>query len=168
MRTGVNGRIAITWTQTELDGLEAAPLAQLVVGASWSWRGRAVTLDGAEAVGLDQTVFAGAISLLSDRIHAAAVEQPRVAGQWVEISNGAQRFAADLVWIDGEEMPVLIFDSGCPERDQDFWICAVSELSELAGRDQAASDTIVAFPAQRPFEMLQTGDLEPLILTAAE
>ncbi|MDA7963910.1 hypothetical protein [Ruegeria sp.] len=168
MRTGNNGRRAITWTQTELDGLEAAPLTQLVVGASWSWRGRAVALDGADAVGLDQTLFAGAISLLSDRLSAPAVEQPRIAGQWIEISNGAHRFVADLIWVDGEEMPVLVFESGCPERDQDFWICAMSDLSDAEDHGQSADDVVVAFPAQRPNAERQADDLGPLILTAAE
>ena len=46
MKTGFRGTFVISWTQTEIDGLEAAPVAALEVGAAWSWHGDAVRVDG--------------------------------------------------------------------------------------------------------------------------
>ena len=168
MRTGESGRTAIAWTQTELDGLEAAPLARFVVGASWSWRGRSVALTGADALGVNQLAFPNAASLLSDRIHAAAIEDARLGGASVEITNGARRFVADLVWIEGEDLPVLVFDDGCPEKGQDFWVSKVSDLSNAAGYAHPANETVVAFPVQRSVADIDLNPAQPLVLTAAE
>ena len=46
MKTGFRGTFVISWSQTEVDGLEAAPVKNLSVGAAWSWRGDAVQVDG--------------------------------------------------------------------------------------------------------------------------
>ena len=46
MKTGFSGTFVISWTQTEVDGLEAAPVQSLNVGAAWSWRGDVVRVDG--------------------------------------------------------------------------------------------------------------------------
>ncbi|MEX0312238.1 MAG: hemolysin-type calcium-binding protein, partial [Tateyamaria sp.] len=50
MKTGFRGTFVISWSQTEVDGLEAAPLPALAVGAAWSWRGDAVRVDGPQDV----------------------------------------------------------------------------------------------------------------------
>ena len=50
MKTGFRGTFVISWTQTEVDGLEAAPVRALTVGAAWSWRGDAVQVDGPSGV----------------------------------------------------------------------------------------------------------------------
>ena len=47
MRTGFRGTFVISWSQTETDGLKAAPLDVLAVGASWRWSGEAVRVEGA-------------------------------------------------------------------------------------------------------------------------
>ncbi|MDE1132458.1 MAG: hemolysin-type calcium-binding protein, partial [Ascidiaceihabitans sp.] len=39
MKTGLKGTFVVSWSQTEIDGLEAAPVQSLNVGAAWSWRG---------------------------------------------------------------------------------------------------------------------------------
>jgi len=46
MKTGFRGTFVISWSQTEVDGLEAAPVPSLAVGAAWAWRGDAVRVDG--------------------------------------------------------------------------------------------------------------------------
>src|SRR5690606_4699164 len=46
MKTGFIGTFVISWSQTEIDGLEFAPQDALHVGAAWSWRGDALRVDG--------------------------------------------------------------------------------------------------------------------------
>ena len=50
MKTGFRGTFVISWSQTEVDGFEAAPVQSLEVGAAWSWRGDAVQVDGTAGV----------------------------------------------------------------------------------------------------------------------
>ncbi|MDG1802079.1 MAG: hemolysin-type calcium-binding protein, partial [Paracoccaceae bacterium] len=46
METGFEGAFVISWSQTELDGLWAAPISSLRTGAVWRWTGEAVRVDG--------------------------------------------------------------------------------------------------------------------------
>ncbi len=46
MKTGFKGTFVISWSQTEIDGLEVAPVQSINVGAAWSWRGDAIRVDG--------------------------------------------------------------------------------------------------------------------------
>ena len=74
MKTGFRGTFVISWSQTDIDGLEAAPLDALQVGAAWSWRGEAVQVDGPN----DVLRLEGAEEVANLRRHAARkVRRPR-------------------------------------------------------------------------------------------
>ncbi len=148
MRTGYNGRIAIFWTQTEVDGLEAAPLAHLCVGSSWSWRGRGVQL----AASADQVALhAGSTGLRSILAARASFANPGEINESakIELSNGAQTFVAELVREVNEASLVLVFEDGCPEPDQDFWVSSAASHIEPVEIDSGYDDKVVVFPAAR-------------------
>lgn len=146
MRSNLSGHIAISWAQTELDELEAAPLDSLVVGAAWSWRGQAVVL----ATSLEQSIervgsMAATSSSVADRF--AIIRE--VAGDTcasVVLSNGAQQFCADLVVQEGDIDPTFVFENGCPARDQLFWISEVSHYATPALARTAPDANVVSFP----------------------
>lgn len=50
MKTGSLGTFVISWSQTEVDGLKAASLDLLTVGAAWRWTGAAVRVDGPQGL----------------------------------------------------------------------------------------------------------------------
>ena len=50
MKTGSLGTFVISWSQTEVDGLKAAPLDVLAVGTTWRWTGAAVRVDGPQGL----------------------------------------------------------------------------------------------------------------------
>ena len=50
MKTGSLGTFVISWSQTEVDGLRAAPLDVLAVGTTWRWSGAAVRVDGPQGL----------------------------------------------------------------------------------------------------------------------
>ena len=50
MKSRSQGTFVIPWSQTETDGLRAAPLGNLSVGASWCWTGSPVRVDGPQGV----------------------------------------------------------------------------------------------------------------------
>jgi hypothetical protein len=55
METGFKGTFVISWPQTKIDGLAHAPVVDLNVGATWSWQGDAVRVDGpSELLRLDR------------------------------------------------------------------------------------------------------------------
>jgi len=79
MKTGYRGTFVISWSQTEVDGLDAAPLQSLTVGAAWAWRGDAVRVDGpSELLRLDRTDGEGSLrkraAWIVRRLVDAAVE----------------------------------------------------------------------------------------------
>jgi hypothetical protein len=148
MRAGYNGRVAISWNQTELDGLEAAPLAFLAVGSAWSWRGQALVLGEVAEQNLEQLGHMGATAVRTRDAFSAPQE---ISGEYcgsVTLTNGAQRFSADLVITDDEQWPTLVFNTGCPPRDQDFWISEVTHAgAELQSVPQPTAK-VVAFPGK--------------------
>ena len=85
MGTGFNGQVAISWSQTEIDGLEAAPLAHLVVGAAWSWRGRKIELSADADVYVQNDAYSNVVSALAAR---AAGRQSVVPGTGVQRAAG--------------------------------------------------------------------------------
>ncbi len=143
MRTGENGRKAILWKQTEIDGLEAAPLDFLTIGAAWSWRGRAREfLDGANQ-----------FEIVSDgqrRTHSpAALSGLPTDGNFMQfvLTNGAQRHVATLFEEDDGSQPTLIFEGAMPARDQEFWISEISESVHSVVFRELSENKIVAFPS---------------------
>ncbi|WP_170423174.1 hypothetical protein [Ruegeria arenilitoris] len=149
MRTGFNGRVAISWIQTELDGLEAAPRSFLKVGAAWSWRGQAVHL--AEPVHQELELSGGSndYSAKYTSKFANSPDLQESAMGSVVLTNGAQKFAASLFLVSGESDPVLMFENGYPARDQEFW---VSEITEYKNNSASVrlDRTVVAFPTRSP------------------
>ncbi len=147
MRTGNNGRIAIYWTQTELDGLEAAPLADVSVGSTWSWKGPFLDFATAGQLGIEYS--ASERRAPDQPLSATAQAMDPGISVWarIELSNGAQRFVADIVRINGEDRSLLIFENGCPAREQEFWVNSVSRLAKTAGHVQQDAN-VVAFPSR--------------------
>ncbi|WP_171647759.1 hypothetical protein [Ruegeria sp. HKCCD4318-2] len=148
MRAGANGQIAISWKQTELDELEAPPWAFLVVGAAWSWRGQAVFLNNDVEQAIERSGSAGAItSVTKDRFAVVRDVTGEVCGS-VVLTNGAQRFRADLVVQEGEIDPTFVFVDGCPPRDQAFWVSEVNDFAASTFAQPTYDSTVVSFPRQ--------------------
>ena len=137
MRTGFEGTFVISWSQTEVDGLEAAPLASLAAGASWSWRGDAVRVDGpghvlrlGPAEGEEQLRKRAA--RMVRRLVGAAITQTRdldkvdVSTPMEEsgfvVTDGAQSFAVTVIEVGIGAPPLLMFLDKMPPRDTDLWI----------------------------------------------
>ncbi|WP_299659083.1 hypothetical protein [uncultured Ruegeria sp.] len=146
MGTGVSGQIAISWTQTEVDGLEAAPLAHLVVGAAWSWRGRGIDLSTEAGAFVQRDGYARVVSASAARPDVSVEGQVSTQGSKIELTNGAQKFTAELVRIVGESSLMLIFENGCPQADQEFWISAAAQQVEPAELGYVDDSNVVAFP----------------------
>lgn len=139
MKTGFRGTFLISWSQTEVDGLDAAPLQSLNVGAAWSWRGDMVQVDGPSGVlRLDredgpETLRRRAARMVHGLVGAALGIGPRQdlsrdtgtdnrADSRFIVTDGAQSYTVTVINIGRGAQPLLMFLDEIPPRGTDLWI----------------------------------------------
>lgn len=136
MAASTRGTFVISWSQTELDGLDAPPVGAMAVGAAWSWRGDAVYVNGAtDALKLDD-------ALRSEDVHQRAAQivhrlvgvatgrsyrngagsEPFTLTRNFVVTNGAQTFTVTLIDIGQGQVPLLMFVDDIPPRDTELWV----------------------------------------------
>ena len=94
MKTGSLGTFVISWSQTEVDGLKAASLDLLSVGAVWRWTGAAVRVDGPQGL------------LLLEQAEGAADLRKRAARLVRRLVGVAVGGGSRIAWkMRGMEMP---------------------------------------------------------------
>lgn len=170
MKTGSQGTFVISWSQTETDGLKAAPLDVLAVGAAWRWTGTAVRVDGPQGV-LILDGAEGAAELrrraaqMVRRLIGAAIGtgQPVVEDepdgealpdQSFIVTDGRQSFVLTILAVPDTGARLLMVVGELPPVDQDLWIVrsAVDRNPQAGGARTAggvicfAPDTRIATP----------------------
>mmetsp|Transcript_29140 Transcript_29140/g.56163 ORF Transcript_29140/g.56163 Transcript_29140/m.56163 type:complete len:355 (-) Transcript_29140:2556-3620(-) len=138
MGTGFRGTFVISWSQTEVDGLEAAPVQSLTVGAAWTWRGDAVRVDGPQNVlrldGADGSeVMRRRAARMVHRLVGAAMDRtplralpeddgsPMADSSFV-VTDGAKSYTVTLIDVSNGTPPLLMFVDDIPPRNADLWI----------------------------------------------
>ena len=138
MKTGFKGTFVISWSQTEIDGLDAAPVQSLNVGAAWSWIGDAIRLDGpSDVLRLDRADGSGNLrkraARMVHRLVGAAVDHkplapheftdknPLVDSSFV-VTDGAHSYTVTLIEVGRESQPLLMFLDEMPPRNRDLWV----------------------------------------------
>ncbi|MDQ7069231.1 MAG: Hint domain-containing protein [Rhodobacterales bacterium] len=183
MKTGFRGTFVISWSQTEVDGLTAAPLQSLNVGAAWSWHGEAVRVDGpGELLRLEQAD--GEVDLrrravrmvhrlvgaaLSDtrsgrarRLLARDIDpanEPLMDGSFV-VTDGAQSYTVTVIEVGGNAQPLLMFLDGYPPRNADLWIVHQALDNMIFNPRSQTSGGVICFT---PGTRIQTPDGPRLI-----
>lgn len=137
METGYRGAFVISWSQTEVDGLETAPLESLAVGASWSWCGDVVRVDGPSGVlrlertEEDKVSRKCAAKLVRRLIKAARTKTTEVdlldvndpvTDTGFVVTNGMQSFTVTVVETGRGAPPLLMFLDDIPPRDTEMWV----------------------------------------------
>ncbi|MGH1454308.1 MAG: Hint domain-containing protein [Paracoccaceae bacterium] len=137
MGTGFRGAFVISWSQTELDGLDAAPIASLSVGAAWSWRGDAVRVDGpSDLLRLDEADGEADLrkraARMVRRLVGAAVTGKRdlrgievtepLMDSSIIVTDGARTYTITLIEPGNGAPPLLLFIDELPPRNTDLWV----------------------------------------------
>ena len=138
MKTGFKGTFVISWSQTEIDGLEVAPVQSINVGAAWSWRGDAIRVDGlSDVLRLDRANGSANLrkraALMVHRLVGAAVDhKPLAAHEFTDknplmdssfvVTDGAQSYTITLIEVGNGSQPFLMFLDEIPPRDCDLWV----------------------------------------------
>lgn len=142
MKTGFKGTYVISWSQTEIDGLEAAPVHSLQVGAAWGWRGDCIRVDGpSDVLQLDMAEEADQLRRRAARmVHrlvgaALALEAKPSSLPQVEtpnstplmdnsfvVTDGGKSYTVTLIEVGGGSQPLLMFMDEIPPRHCDLWI----------------------------------------------
>ncbi|MEM1074831.1 MAG: Hint domain-containing protein [Pseudomonadota bacterium] len=184
MKTGFQGTFVISWTQTELDGLEAAPVKSLVIGSAWSWRGDVVQVDGSAGIlRLDRTQEADAlrkrVARMVRRLVGAALnpdamhplqrdrEDAGLADSCFVVTDGAQSYTVTLIDVGNGAQPLLMFLDEVPPRGTELWVVHHTLGARLTQEDAPDSGGVICFTAGTfiatpqgafPVEDLRVGD----------
>ncbi|MFN4170582.1 MAG: Hint domain-containing protein [Pseudorhodobacter sp.] len=142
MTTGCGGTFVISWSQTETDGLKAASLDLMAVGASWRWTGTAVRVDGVQGL-LRLDAPEGATELRKRaartvrRLVGVAIggrQRPADDGRDAEetgqdgpeqafvVTDGRGAFTATLIDVPDTGARLLMFVGDLPPVNRDLWI----------------------------------------------
>ncbi|MEM8653652.1 MAG: Hint domain-containing protein [Pseudomonadota bacterium] len=181
MDTGFRGTFVISWTQTEVDGLGAAPLSALVVGAAWTWRGDVVRVDGPQDVlRLDgangqENMRRRAARSVHRLVGAAtaqqatppmALEAPMTDSSFV-VTDGVKSFTVTVIPVGRGRPPLLMFLDDLPPRDADLWVVHHAfRQDDESGQDGSGGGVICFTPGTlidtpqgpRAVEDLREGD----------
>lgn len=152
MQAGYQGTFVISWTQTEVDGIAAAPLEAVCVGASWRYAGEAVQVDGPR----DLLVLRGATGDV-ERRRSAAHKLRRLLGtaitgrlpsdlpaddsppdQSFTLTNGIDAYVATVIEAVSGGARLLMFSGRLPSPNTEFWIVDRTIYSHRVARN--ASD----------------------------
>ncbi|TDK41319.1 Hint domain-containing protein [Antarcticimicrobium luteum] len=165
MKTGFRGTFVISWSQTEIDGLEDAPVEALETGAAWSWRGDTVRVDGPNGLlrldGADgeaeirkraaRTVrrLVGAAVRKTTDLSAVDVDDPLMERYFV-VTDGARSYTVTVIAAGPERPPLLMFLDMLPPRHCDLWVVRHT-LSDPAPRlsDETRGGVICFTPGTR-------------------
>ena len=160
MMTGFKGTFVISWSQTEVDGLTAAPVASLTVGATWQWSGETVRVDGPGSI----LVLGQAEETTRLRTHAARAVR-RLVGAALEnhtvsrlpepddpvldsgfaVTDGLRSFTATMIELPDGKPPLLMFLDGVPPAGRDLWITHVTDHVLHPNRSGDLAPEVICF-----------------------
>ena len=182
MSSNIRGAFVLAWSQTEVDGLNLAPLSALITGTTWRWGGMATRVDGAD----DRLVLSDAAGMDVLRERASRTVRRMLRGRIADgnrlshlddseplfersfsMTDGRRVYAATLIDVATSARPLVMFTDGLPPADTDLWITRCPDgLGAL--RLSQSVDNVMCFTrgtwlntpdGRRQVEALRPGDL---------
>jgi hypothetical protein len=182
MKTGSRATYVISWSQTEVDGVPAAALDVIVVGASWRWTGQAVRVDAPQSILVLDGAEGGAelrkrAARMVRRLIGAAIapqdnpqpdDGPDTPEQGFVVTDGVKSYAVTIIGVPDTGARLVMFVGDLPPVDRDMWVVrAAIDRSAFAGGARVEGGVICFTPGTRLqgtdgprlIESLRPGDL---------
>jgi Hint domain len=185
MKTGSLGTFVISWSQTEVDGLKAASLDLLSVGAAWRWTGAAVRVDGPQGLLLLEEAEGAAdlrkrAARMVRRLVGVAVggdvtpevgrDEPYadLPDQGFIVTDGHQSFTVTIIPVPDTGAQLLMLVGDLPPCDQDLWVVRTSIDRTHSGAGARTAGGVICFTPDtristpdglRQIKQLRPGDL---------
>ncbi len=169
MGTGYRGAFVISWSQTELDGIKAAPMDMLAVGITWGWDGDAVRVDGPSGVLRLEEADEGptrrrcAAKLVRRLVSAAKAgvvdlghvedDTRGVPESGFLVTDGLSTYSVTLVPVGSNAPPLLMFVDELPPKGVTLWVVHLSSQPQARGVLGADAGGVICFT---PGTMIQT------------
>ena len=167
MGTGVKATFVISWSQTEVDGIQAVTMDMLTVGAAWRWTGSAVRidapgdvliLDGAEgaadmrqrAARMVQRLIGVAVATDVSTDSRAQTGVDEMPDQCFIVTDGTQSWPVTILPVPDSGARLLMFHGAVPPADRDLWIVRTQiDRSGGAAGDRSGGGVICFTPGTR-------------------
>jgi hypothetical protein len=173
MTTNANGTFVISWSQTEIDGVQAPPMSLLSVGATWRFSGAIVRVDGPQ----DVLILGGATDA-ADRQARAARSVRRLVGAAVGrgaagadvagsdvagaaadmhddphhlpdqsfiVTDGFHSYTLTLISVPDTGSKLLMALGAMPPADQDLWVVRAAVDATHSGAGAAVAGGVICF-----------------------
>ena len=186
MKTGLRGTFVVSWAQTEVDGLRAAPMDSVETGASWRWTGEAVRIDGPKGVLLlqgDRTGAdlrrhaAGAVrrllgAALADGAGPGCAPHPGdvaddVPDHGFVLTDGRRSYAATVIDAPDRSARLVMFLGEMPDEGAEHWVVRAALPADARPDDSPLAGGVICFTpgtriatpeGARAIESLRPGD----------
>lgn len=162
MKTGFRGTFVISWSQTELDGLDAAEVDGLRIGAGWSWHGEAIQIDGpGELLRLDiapegrdvrkraarivRRLVGEAIKKADPVTMSLEAEDDPLMDRTFVLTDGQVSFTATLIDVGDGTPPLIMFVDQLPPQGHDLWIVSYRGGGERRGKTGPKTGGVICF-----------------------
>lgn len=173
--TRPRGTFVISWSQTAIDGLSGAPVASLDRGATWSWTGTPVQIDGASGflqldsgeseADMRRRAAAGARrlvgrALVQEGVRTAFLDDTLDFERSFTVTNGSRSWVGTLIDMPEIARPLLMFADGMPPVDLPLWVAEGVVGQGPATLIRAPAEGVVCFT---PGTRLETPDGPQLV-----
>ncbi len=159
MGTGYNGTFVIPWSHTEIDGLRGAPIGSLKEGASWSWVGRAIRVDGPTSL----FVLSGSEDVARLHARAARIVRKRLGGVahldldakadmdpeplmdgGFSVTDGYREYRVTIIEMPTGE-PLAMLAGDLPDVGQELWISGMALAKAQVNRVNHGVRQVICF-----------------------
>lgn len=167
MGTGFRATFVISWSQTEVDGLCAAPMHMLSAGVAWRWTGEALRVDGAAGVLLLEGAEGAAelrtrAARMVRRLIGAAIGDIETLREGTDpapdrgfvLTDGRARFDASVIEVAGSPTRLVMFMGEMPPPGRDLWVVH-STLTPAQEVPQTTPGGVICFT---PGTLLRVGN----------
>lgn len=160
MGTAYKGTFVISWSQTTIDTLQAAPVDFLKVGVAWGWEGEAVRVDGPNdllrlddaegeadrrkrAARMVRRLVGAAVEDTND-LNVIQIDHP-IADRSFVLTDGASTYTVTLIDSGTRKPPLLMFLNDMPPRNRDLWVVHSNVSSTVTQSEAEHQGAVICF-----------------------